>query len=234
MQLWGKARMLIFGQENKVGVEQENTNIDAFLDSVFHFVTENYQELQELSPKKHAEFHRLIKVNIRLVQCNKEFHRLIIEHGFNERGSHFFQGGAGPLDKLKAALGEMVHPASHRTTMRAASNLMSFCPDILFRHFSSSNADPFEVTTFSTPLQVACILADISGFTKLSCSFCNNGSVGLDMLHATVNGFLSKFVQIVYSYGGDGIYYYCIFYCPLMCVLVCSDIFCGRCVVVYI
>ena len=50
----------------------------------------------------------------------------------------------------------------------------------------------------------ACILADISGFTKLSSKLCDRGLDGLDDLHNAASGFLGKYVQIVYSYRGDG------------------------------
>ena len=49
----------------------------------------------------------------------------------------------------------------------------------------------------------ACVLADISGFTKLSASLCEAGLSGLDDLHNAASGFLGKYVQIVYSNKGD-------------------------------
>lgn len=49
----------------------------------------------------------------------------------------------------------------------------------------------------------ACVLADISGFTKLSASLCDAGLSGLDDLHNAASGFLGKYVQIVYSHNGD-------------------------------
>lgn len=49
----------------------------------------------------------------------------------------------------------------------------------------------------------ACMLADISGFTKMSAKFCERGLEGLDDLHHATSGFLDRYVQIVYSRGGD-------------------------------
>jgi hypothetical protein len=50
----------------------------------------------------------------------------------------------------------------------------------------------------------ACLLADISGFTKMSAMFCEKGLSGLDDLHKTTSGFLGQYVQVVYAHGGDG------------------------------
>ena len=49
------------------------------------------------------------------------------------------------------------------------------------------------------------MLADISGFTKLSSELVQDKVNGLDNLRRATSGFLSKFIYIVYSFGGDGI-----------------------------
>lgn len=48
------------------------------------------------------------------------------------------------------------------------------------------------------------LLADISGFTKLSSNFCLRGSSGLDDLHNVTSGFLGRLVKIIYWFNGDG------------------------------
>ena len=63
-----------------------------------------------------------------------------------------------------------------------------------------SSAVCSSTTTFSG----ACVLADISGFTKMSAKFCEQGLSGLDDLHRNTSGFLGQYVQIVYAHGGDG------------------------------
>lgn len=63
---------------------------------------------------------------------------------------------------------------------------------------------PSATTTFSG----ACVLADISGFTKMSAKFCEQGLSGLDDLHRSTSGFLGQYVQIVYAHGGDGTWHY--------------------------
>ena len=50
----------------------------------------------------------------------------------------------------------------------------------------------------------ACLLADISGFTKLSGQLCQGGISGLDLLQVNMRDFIGKIIDIVYYYGGDG------------------------------
>lgn len=50
----------------------------------------------------------------------------------------------------------------------------------------------------------ACMLADISGFTKLSSAYCSKGSAGLDALHHVTETFLGDLVKTVYNFNGDG------------------------------
>jgi len=48
-----------------------------------------------------------------------------------------------------------------------------------------------------------CLLVDISGFTKLSASYCEKGKVGIDGLQLVTNGYMEKLVQCIYAYDGD-------------------------------
>lgn len=67
----------------------------------------------------------------------------------------------------------------------------------------NANLPKPELSCRETDFMGACLLADISGFTKLSASFCKNGSIGLDKLHQATNGLLGNFVRIVYKHHGD-------------------------------
>lgn len=108
----------------------------------------------------------------------------------------------------------MNHVTEHRAAIRSLSAkqkgqfaemdiIKSFCPSILLslieEHFSKS---PISVRSISFP--ATCLVADISGFTKLSSTFSSKGSAGLDELHQHTNGFLGHFVNIVYEHNGDG------------------------------
>ena len=59
------------------------------------------------------------------------------------------------------------------------------------------------LTPYSTFFDGVCMLADISGFTRLSGTFCERGKDGIDQLQLVVNGYLGQLVKIVYAYGGD-------------------------------
>jgi hypothetical protein len=81
----------------------------------------------------------------------------------------------------------------------------SFAPDMLMRytlekgmHTRSKELEPFSVF-----FDGVCLLADISGFTRLSGKFCEGGKDGIDKLQQVVNDYLSQLVKTVYAYGGD-------------------------------
>ncbi|RYG65307.1 hypothetical protein EON64_12215, partial [archaeon] len=48
-----------------------------------------------------------------------------------------------------------------------------------------------------------CLLADISGFTRLSGTFCAQGKLGLDGLQQATNGYMGRLVEVIYQHGGD-------------------------------
>ena len=83
----------------------------------------------------------------------------------------------------------------------------SYLPNILLHSLlqDARNSTSIESLQF----EGACMLADISGFTKLSGACCEEGTSGLDRLHDACSGYLGKFVQTVYTYQGDGKYAYC-------------------------
>ena len=88
-----------------------------------------------------------------------------------------------------------------------ASQTESFCPNILIDHFISKGAEKRGVNALevsSSTFHAACMLVDISGFSKFSSSMCSKGVTGLDDLHKVTNDFLGHFVDVVYQYHGDG------------------------------
>ena len=50
------------------------------------------------------------------------------------------------------------------------------------------------------------MLADISGFTRLSSDLCSEGLSGIDKLRRITDQSFNRFVDIVYCHGGDGKY----------------------------
>lgn len=78
--------------------------------------------------------------------------------------------------------------------------IQSYSPDTLLQLVFNGD-DP---TVKSVNFTGACLIADISGFTKMSSAFCAKGPQGLDDLHRTTNGFLGYISGVVYRFRGDG------------------------------
>lgn len=83
-----------------------------------------------------------------------------------------------------------------------ANLVMSYCPDALLTSLDES-VDT-DIVAKSWFRDGACMLADISGFTRLSGKLCELGVSGLDELRRITSDFLSKLLYIVYTHGGDG------------------------------
>lgn len=94
--------------------------------------------------------------------------------------------------------------------------LKSYCPDIVLSKLYRRKDTQIEVEAKAA--RGACLLADISGFTKLSGQLCSNGVRGLDDLRQVTSNFLSRFISLVYAFGGDVISFagdalVCMFWC---------------------
>ena len=91
--------------------------------------------------------------------------------------------------------------------------IAAFCPDIVL-DYVSNNASSFFGNSDNPPPSFtfvgACMLVDISGFSKFSASMCSKGISGLDELRKATSGLLGQFVKEVYEHDGDG--KYCINY----------------------
>lgn len=88
----------------------------------------------------------------------------------------------------------------------AKKKMASFLPRILLNMIqkSSINGDgkrPVQCSSFYFNVYV--LLVDISGFTRLSGSFCEKGKAGIDDLQKATNGYLGQLVQVIYNHGGD-------------------------------
>jgi hypothetical protein len=81
--------------------------------------------------------------------------------------------------------------------------VLPFCPDLLV-DVLNENILTKESKASCMYFWGACVLADMSGFSKLSGELCSQGVGGLDELRATTSGFLGDLVGTVYKYGGDG------------------------------
>ena len=106
--------------------------------------------------------------------------------------------------------------------------IKSFCPTLLLEGLLEVASRNEPLQTRKHDFQGVCMLADISGFTKLAAKYSALGAAGLGKLHETTTFFLGQFVEQVYSYEGDGkstFYSYSPLYHLLLLLL--SDCFCG-------
>lgn len=129
------------------------------------------------------------------------------------------------LKKLTQALTNLYLKGKFRNQNRSVFNLLefneednneiqinylemiaSFSPDIVVNYLQEYPTVLF--TAQSTPITFsftgACMLVDISGFSKYSAAMCAKGIKGLDELRMATNGLLSIFVKSVYEHEGDG------------------------------
>lgn len=146
-----------------------------------------------------------------------DLHRTVKSHGWT--GAHFRQGDTNSLDAqaLLQALSniylrhKMTSYTAHITNLfglgdeKGADQILSFCPNLLLTclreggSFPPPNREDVPSHTFTG----ACMLADISGFSKFSAAMCQRGVEGLDELREATNGFLGHIVKLVYHYKGD-------------------------------
>eukprot|EP01032_Pedospumella_encystans_P010794 gene10794-12589_t len=106
---------------------------------------------------------------------------------------------------LKVNAAPAIHDISADSNIESQNldQILPFCPDILVNYLkkqpiTSSTKEPRRLT-----FKGACMLADISGFSKFSGAMCSKGVSGLDDLREATNGFLGYFVKQVYEYEGD-------------------------------
>ena len=141
---------------------------------------------------------------------NPELHRIFKSHGWI--GARYRYHGDWStvanliLQDLSNYYLRQSHPIDNlSSSMRASNQLNSFIPDCLLTYLkthSSLNTTEDGIQSFT--FTGACMLPDISGFSKFSGEMCSKGVSGLDELRESINGFLGHIVETVYEYDGDG------------------------------
>jgi class 3 adenylate cyclase len=81
--------------------------------------------------------------------------------------------------------------------------LNSFVPDLLVTHLLDTLQKDGFTEPWSNVFTGVCLIADISGFTRVSGAFCSEGSRGIDGLQQLINVYLGNLVSVVYAFGGD-------------------------------
>jgi hypothetical protein len=94
--------------------------------------------------------------------------------------------------------------AEHDMDSHSLEQILPFCPDVLVAYLRKQPILPGSTQPRRICFTGACMLADISGFSKFSGAMCSKGVSGLDDLREATNGFLGYFVKQVYEYEGDG------------------------------
>jgi class 3 adenylate cyclase len=88
-------------------------------------------------------------------------------------------------------------PTTFDDTLKAIS---SFVPSILLKNLLEERS---AMRPHSSSMNGICLMADISGFTRLSGVFCSQGKDGLDGLQSATSGYMGSLVNAIYIYGGD-------------------------------
>lgn len=178
----------------------------------------NYISSRDYSSLNLKEFEDII-VNLFIKRHDSELAKLLRNHGWT--GSKFVSNSEFPFDfnLLSQSLSNLYikqtscleinsnsfyNDGSKNTSKDSyLDGILSFCPDILVEYLDKLEKDSIlEPTGIITT--GACMLVDISGFSKFSASMCLLGVDGLDRLRNVTNGFLGYFVNLVYEFGGDG------------------------------
>lgn len=114
---------------------------------------------------------------------------------------------------LRSKIVRQASVASVSSAFNAAANdarildqIRPYLPDLLVQYLKSNPIRKKEKDPRVISFASACMLADISGFSKFSGAMCSKGVSGLDELRETTSVFLGEFVKCVYEYGGDGKY----------------------------
>lgn len=140
---------------------------------------------------------------------DSQLHDLLVRSGF-DLDSLTYQLNAD-IDKLVSSLRKLTDRRNQRMSLVRSSQvglrntIKSFAPDMLMAFTLEKKFHLVEasLTPFSVFFNGVCILADISGFTRLSGNFCSGGRDGIDQLQQATNTYLGELVKTVYAFGGD-------------------------------
>lgn len=192
-------------------------NTSQSVESLINYLTTNADQIL----KDREVLHKFEELSAEALAAthDAELHRIVKSHGWT--GSRFRNSDEVPLEgqSLLQALSNMylrnkVSSYTNRISNlfglgdeKGADQILSFCPDLLLTSLKESAGK--QPATSSSPARSfsfkgACMLADISGFSKFSGAMCLKGVSGLDDLREATNGFLGHIVKIVYEHHGDG------------------------------
>ena len=147
--------------------------------------------------------------NVLTESNDSHLHDLLKRFGWDTVKSSF--GPSLDIEKLTTILRKLTERRTHKVSLVRASQvglrntIKSFAPDMLMKYTLDrrNNLDDIPLVPASVFFQGVILLADISGFTRLSGQYCSNGRLGIDQLQQATNGYLGELVKLIYAYGGD-------------------------------
>ena len=91
------------------------------------------------------------------------------------------------------------------SSLAFVQQLSSFTPHLL-HSIISKKAEKEETPTLSTEAHTfegSLLIADVSGFTRLTGGYCARGKEGLDELSSVLGGYMGTLVDCIYAFNGD-------------------------------
>ena len=164
-----------------------------------------------LSHEKIKEFKILIIENIerKLIPFDSQIISIIKAHGWD--GSKFNQSWIDDTSLVRLLrhelsnlyLKKLTHIEFVQSYDNEISQLLSFCPDTIYNLIAENKLSE-KLVPSKFYFDGICMIADISGFTKLSGDLCDQGVSGLDKLHLHISQYIGEIINIVYYHKGDG------------------------------
>jgi hypothetical protein len=204
------SRMSFTSQASSHGDQASST------EALINYLTSNIDALKQ---RENLHKFEAMSAEVLLTTHDAELHRIFKSHGWI--GSRYRSSDETPLEAqslLQALSNFYLRNKGNNfakgnlfgvSDEKGADEILSFCPDLLLTALKArdnqrikSKMQAENVT--SHVFQGACMLADISGFSKFSGKKCSEGVRGLDELREVTNGFLGYIVKCVYAYYGDG------------------------------
>ncbi len=191
------------------------------VEDLIDYLTENIEELNKGDPDLSA-FEELT-AGVLMVCHDPELLRIAKDHGWT--GSRYYSSPEDPLEanyylqalsnfylKINSPVfssdshhvNNNIFNPSVKSDSKGLDQIVPYCPDLLIDYLKENPQKISSTEAKCLTFKGACMLADISGFSKFSGAMCSKGVSGLDDLREATNGFLGHFVKTVYEYDGDG------------------------------
>ena len=150
-----------------------------------------------------------LTANVMIETNDMLLYELLVKGGYDSTKKQYKPDA--DVESIKKDLETLLARRFERRSLGRASQIglrntiKSFAPDMLMAYTLAKgfHQEGVSLQPFSVFFEGVCMLADISGFTRLSGNFCSAGKYGIDQLQEATNTYLAELVKTVYSYGGD-------------------------------